>query len=177
MSLSPRNVPLGRRPSRACPQVIAALLLVAGGCDQKPQAPSQSPARIQGTVISWMECNDCRAGELDSVVALGGAAVPLLAAYLRGGPPDDRRMAFEQRLDSTYQRRSARRDSLAMTRAQFRTVYVRGLVVGYQERSARALGIIDGPAALDSLQAIPIDSVAPSVAEAIRCALDSLCRR
>ena len=153
---------------------LVGLLVSINGCNEPDSVRRRAAGEVEPMVVRWMECNDCRGGELDSVVALGEDAVPLLTQFLREGPQPERLDAFEAHVDSTYHRLGARN-----TRSpdEFKATYSRGFRIGYQERAARALGRIGGGAAADSLRAVPDDSVPPPVRDAIRCALDEQCRR
>ncbi len=153
---------------------IVGVLMSINGCNDPDSVPRRAAGDVEPMVVRWMECNDCRGGELDSVVALGEPAVPLLTQFLRQGPPPERLDAFEARLDRTYHRRGARNE---ISPDEFKATYSRGFRIGYQERAARALGRLGGGAAAESLRAVPDDSVPPPVRDAIRCALDEQCRR
>ena len=73
------------RGSSILPAVLGMLLVACGAPPEHARAPAAARVRAAGqvdsTVIRWMECDDCRAGELDSVVALGEAAVPSWRAF------------------------------------------------------------------------------------------------
>jgi hypothetical protein len=168
--------------------ILGMFVSVCGACGSPDTVRRRTAGDVEATLVQWMECNECRAGELDSVVALGEPAVPVLTRYLREGPPAERLNAFTVRLDSTYQRLDAsglRRYTAhlrpgaptALSSTQFKATYTRSFRIGYQERAARALGRIEGGGAADSLRAMVNDSFPPAIREAIRCALDDQCRR
>jgi hypothetical protein len=73
----------------------SALVLILSACDPVSSLDDER-------VWRWMECLECRAFELDSVVALGDTVVPLLSQILANGPPPERIERMRQGLDSTY---------------------------------------------------------------------------
>jgi hypothetical protein len=126
-------------------------------------------------VWRWMECLECRAFELDSVVALGGGVVPLLSQILDNGPPPDRRDRMQQALDSTYRRLSYAPGIATIDSAQWVDHYLASYSDTYKGRAAWALGQIGGAVARQSLETELQDSLTQSVRGQIRYVIDSVC--
>jgi hypothetical protein len=159
---------------------LAAALAV--GCFER-SAGSASVADPR-VIERWLTCEECVAGELDTVVAMGGDAVPALTAAL-AGPPDSvtanftgssamsftrARRAWE-RLSPVDRTKQPLSDSAAFvnaTVASFRSLY--------QLRAARALDVIDRQTARVLFRgALARDSVGPPLFRAdVRRTLDSL---
>jgi len=74
---------LTQRTSWIPPCVRAATILLAlVAC-----GPSTLSKRVDATVFSWMQCQDCMHNQRNRVVALGDTAVPRLRDILILGPP------------------------------------------------------------------------------------------
>lgn len=90
-----------QRRSRTRHVVVAILLLTAlFACQRSAAAIAGDPAIVR-VVERWLTCEECRSGELDSVVARGTAATPILTAALNG-PPDTVRAHFTQSTAAGY---------------------------------------------------------------------------
>ncbi len=122
-----------------------------------------------------MECHECRAFELDSVVALGDSVIPLLSQLLDNGPPPDRVGRMRRALDSTYQRLSYTPGIAAIDSAQWVDQYLASYSDAYKGRAAWALGQIGGSVARQSLEMELLDSLTQSVRGQIRYVIDSVC--
>ena len=100
------------------------------------------------TVEQWLVCEECVAGELDSVVALGDAGVPLLAAALAGPGPHYVGNVRSQ-VASSYQRavRGSGPVLPGVSAPDYVGHYVENFIATYQTRAAVALGALNSPAA------------------------------
>jgi hypothetical protein len=156
------------------PSLVAVVGLAALACG--PVASTEPAA-----VLSWLECEECATGQLDSVVAIGDPVVPLLAGYLLNGPPPQRVDSLLAHLGASHAVVAGYHRSLdtaavgtVSDSARYVRRYVTNYIATYQSRSARALGLIGGPeakAALDSASRLPVRS---DVRYQIQYALDSL---
>jgi hypothetical protein len=122
-----------------------------------------------------MECHECRAFELDSVVALGDSVVPLLSNILDDGPPQDRVDRMRRALDSTYRRLSYAPGIVAIDSAQWVDQYLASYNDAYKGRAAWALGQIGGSVARQSLERELLDSLTESLRGQIQYVIDSVC--
>ncbi len=158
-----------RRISLAWLPLAAALLAF----DCPPTSPE-----VSSRVSHLMECEECNAGELDSVVALGGSAVAELAVRLHTGPPAARVSAYRASLGE--QVAAIRRlrsqgpgagtpDSLAYVNE-----FLDNYKATYQTRSARALSLIGGSAARDALHQATQMPLRKDVADFVQFVLDSV---
>jgi hypothetical protein len=75
-------------------------------------------------------------GELDSVIALGRRAVPLLEAALKEGPPPDRRTHMRRQAEGMY---GHMRDTSIVSLTRYVDHYAENYVAGYQSQAALAL--------------------------------------
>jgi hypothetical protein len=123
-------------------------------------------------IVTWLECEECVAGELEAVVRLDQTAVPSLVASLREGPPSARREVQRRHLALTY-----RRLKLAMTEEQYVLRYVENYLALYRIRAAEALGAIGGPAATQALEDAAAEPFRDDVKAAVRAARTRLQKR
>ena len=105
-------------------------VVLAAAC-QRP--PTDSERR---TVERWLLCEECVDGELDSVVALGDRALPLLKAALEG-PPADRRANMRLQAEAMYTQ--IRDTSNLVGRQPYVAYHTDNYVASYQSRAATAL--------------------------------------
>ena len=122
-----------------------------------------------------MECGECRAFELDSVVVLGSKVVPLLSEILHQGPPPDRLDRMREALDSTYQRLTLTPGITAVDSSQWVSYYLAGYNDSYRGRAAWALGQIGGRQARQALDAALAGGLSGHVRAQVRYVLDSVC--
>lgn len=133
-----RAVPVARSgspPVRRPWGWLPLLLVVAAGCQRLTSTE-------QATVRRWLLCEECVAGERDSVVALGDRAVPTLGKALEG-PPADGLENIRNQVASEY----ARISSHVVSRQAYVRHYVDNYVATYQSRAAVALAGIGTPRA------------------------------
>jgi hypothetical protein len=130
-------------PRRA---LLLGLLLALPACGD-----DSTPAERR-TVEEWLLCEECSDGELDSVVALGQRAVPLLKDALEG-PTDDRRANMRRQAEAMWRGMS---DTAVVPFQLFLDHYDANYVASYQSRAAVALDTLDTPEArqilLDALR-------------------------
>lgn len=110
--------------------LLPVAMLVITACDR----PTPAERR---TVEEWLLCEECTAGELDSVVALGDRAVPLLERALEG-PDQERRVNMQRQARAMW---LGMPDTLAALVAleTFLARYDSNYVASYQSRAAIAL--------------------------------------
>ena len=130
-------------PRRA---VLLGILLALQACGD-----DSTPAERRA-VEEWLLCEECSEGELDSVIALGDRAVPLLKDALEG-PTDDRRANMRQQAEAMWRGMS---DTTVVAFQAFLEHYDANYVASYQSRAAVALDSLDTPEAsqilLDALR-------------------------
>ena len=171
--------------SRTPHVVVAVLLLTMLFACQRSAAPITGDPAIVRVVERWLSCEECRSEELDSVVARGTAATPILTTAL-SGPPDTVRAHFTQSTAAGYA--VAHRQFLRMSPADQAlrplgdsVTLVRNTVqsfqFAYRLRAARALMAITPGSARDIFRRrILLDSVGTTNAlgPVLRHYLDSL---
>jgi hypothetical protein len=131
------------------------------------------PSKLDQRVYLLMECEECVAGEEDSVVAFGQDAVPSLERLLAQGPPP---VAIERYRRFLYHRARALAgrgvgpsDSIAYAEG-----YLDAYRATYRIRAATALARIGGARAEGALRSSLTRYRVPAVQAALRFALDSL---
>lgn len=170
----------------------ATLALVAGTCaitllGCPSPSPQPSPEQQWRVVERLLTCEECASGELDSVVALGSAARPLLERAL-AGLPDSIRQNFARSTGDAFARARRAHARLSATDKVLRPLGDSGAFVGaalanferaYRTRAATAIDRIDPPVARALFQkALRDDSlgVGRPLGTELRLLLDSLYR-
>ena len=153
------------------------------GSPEGPPGGAQAAERewpdVARLILAWLECDECTAGELDSVVALRDEAVPTLARALAEGPSGARVAELRGTLAAGAVRR---RELMSGTRLTFQGQRYIDAETGtlrsiYRIRAARALAAIGGDAALEALRAVSDSTGFPEdVRTAIRTAEVSIVR-
>ena len=116
-----------------------------------PLTPAESMRALKA-VSDYMECEECVAGELDSLVAWGPVVMPMLEAILERGASNVRVAAYRDFLNESYDQMAAYQDTLPMTRVEMVETYLAKYEFLYRIRAAQALGAINTPAARTVLQ-------------------------
>jgi PBS lyase HEAT-like repeat len=140
----------GRLPMKRRGAVLLSILAASAsfGCHRLSR---QEDASIQ----RWLLCEECTAGERDSVVALGDRAVTTLGKALQG-PTQDRLQNIRTQVEAAY----ARISSHVVTPQAYVAHYLDNYVATYQSRAAVALARIGTPRAQAVLRdALSHDSV------------------
>jgi len=124
------------------------LLLAATGCLSTPE---------RRAVDAWLACEECLAGELDSVVTLGWRAVPALSSVLNGAADSVTRTAVEQFAQSYLRIRHFRSLGLGTMQgiddsASFVLRYLAPHRAAIQKRAVLALWNIGTPSAYSALR-------------------------
>lgn len=153
--------------------VSCALALIGFiGC-----APRPSDAEM-ALVWRMLDCDECRAGELDSVVVMGERVVPTLRRYLNAGPPQSRRDDLERQLRARYQQLLAHAAAhpevvLTVEDEDYVADYLDAFEQRVRERSAVALASIGGADAYDAVCAAIRGNTLGGSSDRIRALLDS----
>ncbi len=148
------------------PTAIMFAALAASACPAAAQDNTVRPPkgwsmqqveRANAALMSWLECEECQAGELKRVVGLGQPIVPTLAAVLKQGPSPASRASAEAHLRTTYRelieyRRRNKQPELPMSEEQYVKTYLDNYEALHRLRAAEALGLIGGPAARKALE-------------------------
>jgi hypothetical protein len=138
----------------------------------------------RGIIDAWLGCTECKAGELDSVVALAtvrrAPTVATLQDDLLAGPSATRIQNMSRQLDSSYKVLVAvRAPDPVPPRSQFIQRYLDNVIGAYRVRAAVALATIGGNDVLPALDSaadnklrVPTDSLRPADSVAVRLARD-----
>lgn len=114
--------------------------------------------RTRNTIVAWLECIDCRDGELQAVLALGDTAVPYLVQALLGGPSPASREVMRQHLvesfQSLQQNAPSHNTSPLSSQQDYVQDYMDNYIAAYRIRASIALGKIGGPEAEEALLAV-----------------------
>ena len=167
-------------PRRVVVVVIAILLLLLWFL-YRPQSGSSplTPAE-RAAVNHWLECEECRANELPTVVAIGVRAIPTLGTTLVRGPRDARTARLRQHLIHSYQSLAAYQtvhglQPLIPTQAQYVERFLGNYEATYRIRSAMAVALIGGTRAQTLLaQASSLPGLRPDVRARIVFEKDSV---
>jgi hypothetical protein len=130
----------------------------------QPTTPVQPPPTPGDPIIAaWLECDECRDGELEAVRKLGPSAVSRLASALNGGPSPARLQSYDKFLRKLYADVKARpKSDVPYAEDEFVKRERDRYISLYRVRAARALGEIGGPEAvkaLDQALTLPLDPV------------------
>jgi len=109
-------------------------------CPDEPQV-------VAGSVLRWMQCQECIDGERAAVVAMGDSAVPDLRRLLIDGPPAD----FVDRVRAEARTPLQRPTGVQVPPQTFVERVVEDFRSSYRVRASSALGLIGGPAAIAAL--------------------------
>jgi hypothetical protein len=133
-----------------------ALLLCLGAA-----AAGCGPSKTERVAIDrWLLCEECAAGELDSVLAIGNRAVGVLGRALTGPPRSHYENVRRQALAYFDRLQAFAGASVRTTREAYVSHYVGNYVATYQSRAAVALAGIGTPRARSVLHdALRRDSV------------------
>lgn len=126
------------------------------GSGQVKLSPEQA-TEARKTIVTYLECEECEEGELEAVVKLGQAAVPTLAATLRGGPGVANRELLRRQLQDTYKKlkeyeKTHPNSKVSQSEEEYVKTYSENYVALYQSRAATALAAIGGPDARKALE-------------------------
>lgn len=142
--------------------LLLALSLTApecqkGGTGTTPRPSPEEAVKIRRSVVTYLECEECTAGELEAVVRLGRTAVPTLSASLREGPSNVQRELLRRHLTRTYRRlkeqERTRPEAKPLQSEEFYVkLYTDNYVALHQSRAAWALAAIGGPEARRALE-------------------------
>lgn len=163
--------------------LLSVSIVLGAGCGPKePPTPELTPEEAlaaRETIVDWLECDECRDGQLAAAVELGEVAVPVLAAALEAGPSPASVELLRYRLGETWDTQSRYAEThpeakLASGRDEYIQGYVDNFTAQYQVRAATALGRIGTPSARSALEAQSRQTAARTdVQEAVRTALGS----
>ena len=128
--------------------VLLALVLATAACRDESATPAARLAALRTaddrrTVDEWLLCEECIDGELDSVVALGDRAVPMLDSALEG-PTPERRANMRLQAEAMWR---GMQDTTVVALQRFLDHYDANYVASYQSRAATALDSIGTPEA------------------------------
>jgi hypothetical protein len=144
------------------------------GCSAAGPVPVPLPHQ-QVVIERWMQCQECDRSELDSVTALGQAAVPRLRDYLLNGPEPERVDRVRAHLERSHDSTSAHSPQpLHMRKAQLVQTFLGNLDAVYRARSARALREIGGDTARVALDSARHLNLRRDVLQEVQAALDSM---
>jgi len=124
--------------------------------DESSTLAARRAVEERRTVDEWLLCEECTDGELDSVIALGDRAVPLLDSALKG-PSPDRRANMRLQAEAMWR---GMQDTSVIALQRFLDHYGANYVASYQSRAATALDSIGTPEARRILnEALRNDSI------------------
>ncbi len=117
----------------------------------------QQADNIRVAIMNWMECEECNAGELDTLVRHGNQVVGSLDAILTDGPSSARRETYESHLRDVYRemveyQKSHPQDKAAGSEEDYVNTYLQNYMALYQTRAATALSAIGGKEARAALE-------------------------
>ena len=125
----------------------------------------------------WLTCEECSAGELDSIMRIGDRIVPRHSTALMDGPSDDAQQNYELQLREIYGERAARAQrnpdiQIRITESEFVERFLGNFVALYRVRAGHALaqiGVPDAAAALaDAAEAARQGHFRDDVAEEVK---------
>lgn len=167
--------------------LLVGLFAVAAGCERQVSSTTKSEklspeqaVAARHTIVAWLECEECEAGELEAVVKLGPIVVPSLAATLRSGPSPSSREIQREHLIKTYKEMQVygkahpRDASIKISEEDYVRIYSENYVALWQSRAARALGAIGGEQARNALTEALNASVRDDVRATVKESLQKL---
>lgn len=166
--------------------VLLVGFLALAGCRKTVEQPSGPPpltpeesAKATQALVEWFECEECEAGELNSVTEYGEAVVPILVSTLNNGPSPASRELLRRELETRYNElRSYSQEhpnvKLASTKEEFIKIYLSNFDALYRVRAAMALGAIGGKNAEEALESALKDADREDVRSSIQQALSSI---
>ena len=131
------------------------IISIAAGAESV-QSHSDMDAMMR-TVLNWLECEECIAGELKEVIRWQEIAVPPLSKALREGPSPSSLEIYRRELMVSYTRMANYHGSqanrlLAMTRDEYIALHLKNYLRLYQIRAYTALSKIGGVTATAALE-------------------------
>jgi hypothetical protein len=118
---------------RARDLLATAAMITTAGCG------GTVPPRVDATVYSWLQCQDCMHQQRARVVALGDTAVPRLAMILIQGPPPPHDSAYVASLRRLAQQSQGLTPALIEHQRQmFGAVYRRRALLALQDIGSAA---------------------------------------
>lgn len=126
-------------------------------------------AQARETILRWLECEECRSGELRGVTGLGAVAIPSLIASLYQGPSQAKKELMRRRLIHAYN--SLGPPYKVASETDYIEHYQGKYFASYQIRAAKALECIGGEEATRGLKDILHTPLDRGVATAVENAL------
>jgi len=167
--------------SRLVVVVAIAILLLILWLLYGRQSGHTALTPAEGAAVEhWLECEECRANELPTVVAIGVRAVPTLGTSLILGPGGVRTARLREHLIRSYQSLAAYRAAhglqpLVPTQAEYIGRFLGNYRASYRIRSAMAVALIGGTRARNLLtQASTLPGLRPDVRARIVFQKDSV---
>lgn len=129
------------------PALCLCLILSLAGIAPAWGEEEDPAVTLRHTLVDWLECGDCKDGELEAVVELGEDAVPSLEASLELGPSPASRELLRRHLLATYQQLVEHQQEhpeaeVTMSEEEYVDTYLGNYVALYQSRAAEALAAI-----------------------------------
>lgn len=166
--------------------VSCVLLVGLAGCGSGPVPTTarlevaqqgEDATTLQATLLAWFDCQECREGQLERVVALGARVVPMLGGTLEGGVTPARlersRRFLEQSYDSLREYAKDRPSiEVPLTREAYVDVHLEAMTARWQARAALALGRIATPEAKAFLR----DALTRQLRADVRAAVETALR-
>lgn len=132
-------------------------------------------AQAREAILRWLECEECRSGELKAVTRLGPVATPSLIASLYQGPSQAKKEMMRRHLIRAYNSLDPTYKMASET--DYIEHYQGKYFASYQVRAAKALACIGGEEATRGLKDVLQTPLDRGVAKAVENALMQLNKR
>jgi len=144
-----------RRLQHVFAELTGMALVFAAACGPPETSSNELTEQGRNAIQDWLFCDDCRAGERDSVRALGNAAVPFLGSALRRIPDHWRSNMRSRYLEAASRAQLHNNDSVLYVE-----FHLANFDAAVQSRSGFSLGDIKTAQAIDTLRNALRDSLA-----------------
>ena len=155
-------------PSRISFVFVCFLAAFVGSCGYRvaEKLTPQEAAVARQTIMEWLGCEECTDGELDKVVALGGIAVPSLAAVLEKTLSPARRELLRRQAIADFRKlkdyeKAHPENEVSMKLEAYVEHVVKSAETKHRVRSILGLAAIggqDATQALQSARSLPLSS-------------------